>query len=141
MRYTKNHFDRISSVIKKEYGIKIKRLSEEWTHSNSNCYAVFQSINVGTIGARWLVLGALVHEFGHCLSVQLGTSPGLQLGMLYRLGYPMSKRNAKIILEEERRAWNHGFALLRKNGIPVDEDMQRLKKLCVGTHITKLKKQ
>lgn len=45
------------------------------------------------------------------------------------MGIILSKKDIVLLIEEERIAWNLGFKALRANGITVDEDLQRFRRI------------
>lgn len=127
MRYTQKHIDLMSKVIRKN-GIAIRIKKEHPLRSQSNCFDINPYIKLGTVGPKWMTLIALAHEYGHCLSVLQGTKLKRRTAMMCRMGVILSKKDAKLLKEEERIAWNLGFKSLRDNGIIVDEDLQSFRR-------------
>lgn len=117
MAYTLKHIRQIQRVIRAK-GIQIQTARCDVVYSKCLCAPNFKPvIYLGTKGAPHLVLSALVHEYGHCESHLQGLQPLV----------PISKFEASMI-KEERRAWRLGYALLRSEGIPVDETMKRVRR-------------
>lgn len=129
MIYTQKHINQMIKAIRKN-GITIRFQKKHPFKSKSNCYAINPSIKLGIKGPKWAVLIALSHEYGHCLSVRQGTKLTQGTGMLCRsMGIILSKKDIVLLIEEERIAWNLGFKALRANGITVDEDLQRFRRI------------
>lgn len=128
MRYTQKHIDLMSKVIRKN-GVSIRTKKEHPLDSGSNCFAFNPYIMLGIKGPKWIVLVALAHEYGHYLSIKQGTKLKRGTVMLCRMGVILSKKDAELLKEEERIAWNLGFKELRANGIMVDESLQRARRI------------
>jgi hypothetical protein len=104
-----------------------------WNESN-------QRIMSGTKGPPFLVLMAIAHELGHCLSVRRGSKSSFALQLKYNFNAKLSKKEKKAILAEEYAAWRLGFKFLRDNKLPVTDRMHWAKRILMGTHFKKLKK-
>lgn len=128
MIYTQKHIEKMMKVIRNN-GVSIRTKKEHPLDSGSSCFALDPYIILGIRGPKWMMLAALVHEYGHCLSVQQGTKLTRGTMMMCRMGVILSKKEVKLLTEEERTAWNLGFNELRANGIVVDKDLQRLRRI------------
>jgi hypothetical protein len=137
MRVRKRHWQKLISLIKTELGIRVYHSAKKPALGNgrSTCWDVNnQSISIGTKNQAWLVYAILAHELGHCLSVRKGAmvDPNVYLDFIaFKL--PLTKRQAQSILKEEARAWTLGFRFLRKHGLPVNGDMQYVRR-CLLKH-------
>lgn len=76
-------------------------------------------------------ISILAHEFGHYLSWKNKECPPDKLEKRFHNGCNISKREAKIIIDEEKRAWKYGFAFLEEHGIEVEPEMFKIKKQCL----------
>jgi hypothetical protein len=100
---------------------------------------VRQSIRLGTQGDPELIVAALVHELGHCLSVRRGSQVSMAVYGLYVRRAPITRKQAKAVLAEERVAWRLGFAFLRKHGFRVTRTMKNLRRRRLAAHVRSLK--
>jgi hypothetical protein len=141
MKYSKRHYEKLLSITKNVYGVKVKERKDLWLISSSNCWAGNQSIELGIYAECWYeLIAVLAHELGHCLSVRSGKAISMATYMIYIHEVPLSKREAKLILEEERRAWRLGFKVLRDNDIEVDGRMLKFRNARMRGHAKTVKR-
>ena len=127
----KVHWRRAAILIQERYGIEVfLDDSQDWFRARSACWFVSsQNLRIGTIGRPMLVLMAMAHELGHCISVRKGSHSSFVLQLKYNLNVRLTKKEKAAILSEEYRAWRYGFRFLRDNGFEVSDDMIRWKNI------------
>jgi hypothetical protein len=143
MKYTSRHIEKVIRIIEDD-GVAVRRYKRSALDSSANCYSPMPSIKLGVDDYKYLVIAALVHEYGHCKSVKISRAGGTKcLPMLIAIynneNNPWLEQEEKAaIIREERRAWRLGFKLLRDNGIAVDKKMLYFRQVCVEAHIKRL---
>jgi hypothetical protein len=101
-------------------------------------FANVPNIQIGTqglFGDRWShKIAILAHEFGHYLSWKNRENPADGLHKKLYASKRITKREAKLIVEEERRAWKYGFKFLDDNGIEIEPEMRKFRNRCVARY-------
>lgn len=139
-QYRKSHLEKLVSIIKKDYKIKIKKMKTDCLSSKSHPWMIgHQEISIGFKDDNFLVIGSIAHEFGHCLSVLKKQNIPFDIYWMYKFHYLKDDNHAKQILKEERNAWRLGFKFLKDMGIPVDDRLLNMRKVLIETHIKNIK--
>lgn len=139
MKYKKRHYKRLLKKIRKDFDIHVKERKKDWSIASSNGWIKnSQSITIGIYGKWYKIIGALVHEFGHCNSILKNKNIKMGTAMLYRLKAPLTKKQKKDIFAEEKRAWKYGFKLMKDLNIEVDKKLLKFKNNCLRSHIKNL---
>lgn len=106
--------------------------------SKASGHFVLPSIFLGTRGCPYLVLIALAHEYGHCLSIRSGRGLSFHTGMFFGLGFIENEQAAQAIIQEEKDAWRLGFCFLRRNGVIITPKMKRARKILLQSVINQV---
>lgn len=134
MIYRERHYNKLLALIDELNITVVKKPEKDALGSGSNCWnPEAQFIYIGTKDTyRWIV-GALVHELGHCLLVRAKKTMGRNEYLRSKFQTKLTDTQAKNILKEEKTAWTFGFRFMRKHGIEIDERMYRIKSNTLGS--------
>lgn len=134
------HVDKAISIIENVFNIRVVcHTGESYLNSSSNPWIINkQWIVLGTNSKAQSVLIALAHELGHCLSVRKGSPSSMSLGFIDRLGAPLTRKQKKLLLKEERAAWTLGYRFLRSNNLPITDWMKYARRVLITSHVKRL---
>lgn len=140
MKVYRRHVNKAISIIEDTLGIRVETCADKdfLTSSGNPWILVRQSIKIGIDSRPETVLAAVAHELGHCLSVRRGSASNMGLSLIDRMKAPLTKKQKKLILKEERDAWTLGYRFLRSNGLPITDWMRYARRVLIDSHVRRL---